>query len=125
MEVHLLDACRFINYIMIELRSYNVERIWHETAICTIGNEVGVHKEILEKNAPAIREMVSQIETDKDGNVPFMFCNHRKDGELWTPYLQIVEMLIRLGKKIGCVSWEGNLYSETIIHIDYAKEKSN
>lgn len=86
MEVHLLDACRFINYIMIELRSYNVERIWHETAICTIGNEVGVHKEILEKNAPAIREMVSQIETDKDGNVPFMFCNHRKDGELWTPY---------------------------------------
>lgn len=43
------DACRFINYIMIELRSYNVERIWHETAICTIGNEVGVHKEILEK----------------------------------------------------------------------------
>nr|UVN00148.1 MAG: hypothetical protein [Bacteriophage sp.]DAW11943.1 MAG TPA: hypothetical protein [Caudoviricetes sp.]UVY51549.1 MAG: hypothetical protein [Bacteriophage sp.]UWD62257.1 MAG: hypothetical protein [Bacteriophage sp.]UWD69251.1 MAG: hypothetical protein [Bacteriophage sp.] len=110
---------------MIELRSYNVERIWHETAICTIGNEVGVHKEILEKNAPAIREMVSQIETDKDGNVPFMFCNHRKDGELWTPYLQIVEMLIRLGRKIGCVSWEGNLYSETIIHIDYAKEKSN
>ena len=92
MEVHLLDACRFINYIMIELRSYNVERIWHETAICTIGNEVGVHKEILEKNAPAIREMVSQIETDKDGNVPFMFCNHRKDGKKYqiSSILQII-----------------------------------
>lgn len=110
---------------MIELRSYNVERIWHETAICTIGNEVGVHRKELDKHTPAIRDMVSQIETDKDGNVPLMFCNHRKDGELWTPYLQIVEMLIRLGKTIGCVSWEGNLNSETIIHIDYAKEKSN
>ena len=120
-----MDACRFINYIMIELRSFNVERIWQKTVICTIGNEIGVHRKELDKHTPAIRDMVSQIETDKDGNVPLMFCNHRKDGELWTPYLQIVEMLIRLGRKIGCVSWEGNLYSETIIHIDYAKEKSN
>ena len=60
--------------------------------------------------------MLKQIET-VDGRTIFRMCNLRTDGETWTPYLQIVEMLIRLGKKIGAVEYEGKLNSDTVINI--------
>jgi hypothetical protein len=35
---------------------------------------------------------------------------------------QVEGIVEKMGGKIGCVSWEGNLYSETIIHIDYRQQ---
>lgn len=99
---------------MMELRSFNVERVYGETVRCVIDEEVGTDKYMLEKNTPAIKEMISQIAT-VDGCAHLCACNRRKDGEIWTPYLQIVEMLIRMGARIGCVTYEGNLRADTLV----------
>lgn len=48
---------------MTELRSYNVVRIYEETVRCRIGQELCVDKQRLERNAPAIRELLFQIKT--------------------------------------------------------------
>lgn len=98
----------------MELRSYNVIRIYKDTVKCRIGDKLCVDKEKLEKNAPYIRELLSQVKT-YNGEAHFCACNQRTDGEYWTPYLQIVEMLINLGIEIGCVSYIGKLENETII----------
>lgn len=99
-----------------ELRSFNVERIYKETVKCVIGEELGTDKAALEKNTPAIRDMLSQIQT-VNGYVHLCACNRRMDGEIWTPYLQIVEMLIRMGARIGCVKYHGELKPDTLIRI--------
>lgn len=100
----------------MELRSYNVERIYMDSVKCRIGVDLGIEKKRFAKNIPNIKDMLSQIETD-NGEAHLCACNRRKDGEIWTPYLQIVEMLILMGKKIGCVEFETPLKEYTLIKI--------
>lgn len=100
----------------MELRSYNVERIYKESVKCVVGEELGIDKEKFNENAPAIKDMLSQVKT-VNGFVHLCACNRRKDGEIWTPYLQIVEMLIRMGAKIGCIRYTGRLKAETLLQI--------
>lgn len=107
----------------MELRSFNVERIYNETVKCVIKDELAVDVAMLKKNRKHIRNMISQIQFH-DGQATLRACNLRTDGEYWTPYLQIVEMLIRMGKRIGCVDYEGKLTETTIIKFKkYGKEK--
>lgn len=100
----------------MELRSFNVEKIYKESVKCVIGEDLGIDKEKFTENIPAIKEMLSQVKTVK-GFAHLCACNRRKDEEIWTPYLQIVEMLIRMGAKIGCVKYTGKLKPETLIMI--------
>lgn len=100
----------------MELRSYNVERIYKESVKCVVGEELGIDKEKFNENVPAIKDMLSQVKT-VNGFVHLCACNRRKDDEIWTPYLQIVEMLIRMGAKIGCVRYTGRLKAETLLQI--------
>ena len=100
----------------MELRSYNVERVYKECVLCTLGEDLGVNKLRLEENKENIISMLKQIDT-KEGKTVFQIANLRKDGETWTPYLQIVEMLIRLGRRIKAVEYEGKLQWDTIITI--------
>lgn len=61
---------------MIELRSYNVERIYNETVKCIIKGDLAVDKKMLEKNAPLIKELLSQVMVIK-GGMPLLrtsFC---------------------------------------------------
>ena len=100
----------------MELRSFNVERIYKESVRCVIGEDLGIDKDKFTENVPAIKDMLSQIKTT-DGYVHLCACNRRTDDESWTPYLQIVEMLIRMGAKIGCVKYTGKLKPESLIKI--------
>lgn len=100
----------------MELRSYNVERIYNECVVCSIGEDLGVRKSLLEDSRDDIISMLKQIST-VDGKAVFKMCNLRKDGESWTPYLQIVAMLIRLGRMLNAVEYYGTLKEETIITI--------
>ena len=100
----------------MELRSFNVERIYKDCVICTLGEDIGIRKLKLEECKADIIDMLQQVET-QNGKTTFQTCNLRKDGETWTPYLQIVEMLIRLGRKIKAVEYEGRLDVDTIITI--------
>lgn len=102
---------------MLELRSFNVERIYKESVKCVIAENLGIDKSKFFKNIPAIKEMLSQIKT-VDGYAHLCACNRRTDDEIWTPYLQIVEMLIRMGAKIGCVKYIGKLKPESLIKIE-------
>lgn len=99
----------------MELRSFNVEKIWKAVVKCVIGEDMGVNKKELVSHETDIDSMVDQIDMDEEC-CPFAACNKRKDGETWTPYLQIVEMLIRLGKKVGAVEYDGFLSEDTMIH---------
>lgn len=99
----------------MELRSFNVEKIWKEVVKCVIGEDVGVNKKELVSYETDIDSMIDQIDMDEEC-CPFAACNKRKDGETWTPYLQIVEMLIRLGKKVGAVEYNDPLKEDTMIH---------
>lgn len=103
----------------MELRSYNVERIYNEVVTCRIGDKIGVRKEMLEKYKGDIRSMLLQLKPFKLGVTVLYRCNIRTDDETWTPYLQIVEMLILLGEKIGMVSIGGKLSSSTFIRFTY------
>lgn len=100
----------------MELRSFNVERIWRSVVKCVIGEELGVDKEKLSMHKTDIESMIYQLYMDAEGDCPLLMCNKRKDGEIWTPYLQIVEMLIRMGRKIGIITYEGSLTKITLIH---------
>lgn len=100
----------------MELRSFNVEWIYKESVKCVIGEDLGIDKDKFTENVPAIKDMLSQIKTT-DGYVHLCACNRRTDDEVWTPYLQIVEMLIRMGAKIGCVKYTGKLKPESLIKI--------
>lgn len=101
---------------MMELRSFNVEWIYKESVKCSIGEDLGIDKDKFAENVPAIKEMLSQIKTT-NGFAHLCACNRRTDDEIWTPYLQIVEMLIRMGAKIGCVKYTGKLKPESLIKI--------
>lgn len=102
----------------MELRSYNVERIFKDCTTCVLGNLVGTRKEELEKHAADILDMIRQIPTEEvDGkqcNV-FGLCHNRRDGEQWTPYLQIIRMLLLLARRLDYVYWEGELKPDTVI----------
>ena len=98
----------------MELRSYNVERIYKESVKFRVGTELGIEKTVFIENIPHIKSMLSQIATN-NGEAHLCVCNRRKDGEIWTPYLQIVEMLVLMGKKIGCVEFERPLKEDTLI----------
>lgn len=98
----------------MELRSYNVERVYKDCVKCCIGEDLGVNKEQLAQHTEDIKDMCSQIAVYK-GWTLLATANIRKDGEIWTPYLQIVEMLIRMGKRIGILEYTGNLKADTII----------
>lgn len=100
----------------MELRSYNVEKVYMESVKCILGEKLCINKDSFEQNIPVIKDMLSQIKTE-NGYAHFCACNRRTDDEIWTPYLQIVEMLIRMGAKIGCVQYEGELKPETLLRI--------
>lgn len=100
----------------MELRSYNVERIYSESVRCRINEELAVDKDKLSASSDDVKDMLLQIK-NIDGYVPLCLCNTRIDGELWTPYLQIVEMIIRMGKKLGYVYYEGPLKPQTLVRI--------
>lgn len=110
-----MGNCNFI-FNMMELRSFNVERIYRESVKCVIGEDLGVDKDKFFKNVPEIKEMLSQIKT-VDGYALLCACNRRTDDEIWTPYLQIVEMLIRMGAKAGYVKYRGKLKPKSLIKI--------
>lgn len=101
----------------MELRSFNVERVYKESVKCVVGETLGIDKDKFNEYIPMIRDMLSQIET-VNGFVHLCACNRRKDGEIWTPYLQIVEMLIRMGARAGLVEYEGKLKPESLIRIN-------
>lgn len=87
---------------LMELRTPNVVRVYSEVVKCRIGNDLGVDKDALVLYTKDIVNMLSQIQTS-DGWVNLEAANWRKDGEQWTPYLQVVEMLILLGMKLNVV----------------------
>lgn len=101
----------------MELRSYNVERVYKDCVKCRIGNDIGVNKPELLLREAEIKSMVKQI-ARSNGKTILSMANLRTDGETWTPYLQIVEMLILLGAKIGIISFEGQLNENTIIEFN-------
>lgn len=115
-EKILENSFSYFDDFNMELRSYNVEAIYLESVKCIIEEDLGIDKDKFRLNAPHIIDMISQIKTE-DGYVHLCACNRRKDDEIWTPYLQIVEMLIRMGAKIGCVKYTGKLKPETLIKI--------
>ena len=55
----------------MELRSFNVERIWSSVVKCVIGDEIGVDKNKLDLHKTDIESMVDQIDMDDDGNCLF------------------------------------------------------
>lgn len=101
----------------MELRSYNVERVYNTCVRCRIGDDIGVNKTELLLHKPSIKSMLRQV-ARLDGKVILSMANLRTDGEIWTPYLQIVEMLILLGNKIGVISFEGKLTSKSVIRFN-------
>lgn len=111
----------------MELRSFNVEKIWRSVVKCVIDDEIGVNKNELDAHKKDIESMIDQIDMDDEGNCPLLKCNRRKDGETWTPYLQIVEMLIKMGRKVGAITYKGSLTKFTSVHrkdvvYDFVKE---
>lgn len=90
--------------------------IYKECVKCCIGEEIGINKELFEQHKEDIKSMCSQL-GNYNGWTLLAAANVRVDGEIWTPYLQIVEMLIRMGKRIGAVEYEGRLNADTIITI--------
>lgn len=114
---------------MMELRSFNVELVWHESVKCRINDDLGIDKDVLESYRKDVYEMLTQIDwfvSPVIGGAPIYGkvlwgCNMRKDGEIWTSYLQIIEMLILLGKTLGYVEFEGKLTKDTTIIFKYAK----
>ena len=94
-----------LNKYKMELRSYNVERVYKDCVKCRIGDSIGVDKEQLERHKEDIKSMCSQI-AHYNGWTLLAAANIRTDGEVWTPYMQIIEMLILLGVKIEVLRLE-------------------
>lgn len=99
---------------MMELRSYNVEKVWSEVVTIRIGDGIGIRRDSLALHTEDIRDMISQLPYKRN---MAMYFNTRIDGETWTPYMQIVEMLLLLGAKLGFVQYKGKLSARTIITI--------
>jgi hypothetical protein len=98
----------------MELRSFNVERVWREVVKVRIGDAIGVDHDALHQHTDDIKDMLSQLSQTEGVARTF---NKRSDGETWTPYMQIVEMLLLLGSKVGCVRIKGDLNPQTPIKI--------
>jgi hypothetical protein len=94
-----------------ELRSSTVRRAYRECVLCEVAGEIGVFKNYLRIWIPHIKDMVGQLPTD----LPMNMLHTRLDGEQWTPYLQVVRMLVLLGEKIKILTFDGKLTDKTII----------
>lgn len=101
----------------MELRSYNVERIYKACVKFRLGNELGIDKEVFFTYVDDIIDMCKQISWSKNKTV-LQVANRRNDGEVWTPYLQIVEMLVLLGARVGIIKFEGLLKEDTILEFN-------
>ena len=99
----------------MELRTYNVEDIWFTHVIIEMDEELGVQKSFWSQ-IENLKDMLSQIQSE-NGSFILSRGHIRKDGEQWTPYLQIIKMLVLMGKKSGLVSYEGKLLSDTKINL--------
>ena len=106
----------------MELRSYNVEKVWNACVKCRLKNSIGVDKQAFQDHIQDINDMVNQIYTE-GRCIKLRFANVRKDYEIWTPYLQIVEMLILMGARTGVLKFDGDLNEDTLIIIE--NEKAN
>lgn len=108
---------------MTELRSFNVASIYNECVLCRIGNSIGVKSTFYERKNEIV-EMVSQLSLGNHG-APLNVLHKRTDGEQWTPYLQMVEILILMAYKLNIVTFTGKLKASTIIKLknkNYGKE---
>lgn len=47
--------------------------------------------------------------------VQFQRCHRRLDGETWTPYLQIVERLLKMGRSFGFLDYPEPLTEKTLV----------
>ena len=81
----------------MELRTYNVTKVYFRCVRVTIGDEIGVNKDKVQEHLVDIKSMVEQLPK----GVPMKECHIRTDGEQWTPYLQVVTMIVLLGIHIG------------------------
>lgn len=91
----------------MELRAYNVEDVWFSHVIIELDGVIGVRKSFWEQKEK-VKSMLSQIAV-KDGCFVLARGHIRKDGEQWTPYLQLIRMLVLMGEKLGLVKYEGEL----------------
>lgn len=106
----------------MELRCYNVKEIWHECVKCRIGDDIGIYADKFELRKEDIKSMVSQIKNDH-GETYCCECHIRQDGEQWTPYRQIVEMLILMGAKAGVLHFCGSLVDNPLIRFEQYGQK--
>jgi hypothetical protein len=95
----------------MELRTFNVQRVYFYCVKCTIGDSIGVNHLKIEENRENIKSMVAQLPK----NQPLNKCHIREDGEQWTPYVQVVMMLVLLGIHIGVLKGVTPLLETTII----------
>ena len=87
----------------MELRSFNVERVYSECVV-NVGKDKAFVKAKLTEHKSDIADMVSQLAWNNN-EIVFQFACFRADGEKWTPYLQIIKMLFVLAKKINIVTF--------------------
>lgn len=62
--------------------------------------------EKLNEKADVVKDLLSQIDYPGE-ETRIEFLNVRKDGEIWTPYLQIVMALLQMGEALGVVKFSG------------------
>ena len=82
----------------MELRSFNVQEIYKDCVRVSIKDTIEVtNVKNFAKHKVNIQAMVEQL----PDNTTLDKCHIRKDGEQWTPYLQIVKMIVLMGIHIG------------------------
>lgn len=99
----------------MELRNFNVERVYKKVVKCVIGDKIGVNDNF-NSEIENIRSMISQVDV-VNGEFLLMRGHIRKDGEQWTPFLQPVIMLVQLAKRAHLVDYEGNLKPTSVIKV--------
>ena len=90
----------------MELRSYNVERVFLE---CLLSESTPINNPEFnsEKLANRKEDIVSMLDQIQPTNfIPKMHL--RKDEEIWTSSLQIIKMLVTLGEAIGYLTVEND-----------------
>ena len=95
----------------MELRSFNVQRVYKECVKVAIQDTLGVNKDKLDIHKKDIESMVSQL----PDSTPLNLCHVRVDGEQWTPYLQVVKMIVLLGIHLGLLDSEKPITPISII----------
>lgn len=99
----------------MELRNFNVEKVYKKVVKCVIGDKIGVNDNF-NSEIENIRSMISQVDV-VNGEFLLMRGHIRKDGEQWTPFLQPVIMLVQLAKRAHLVDYEGNLKPTSVIKV--------